>query len=277
MSAHESLRAGRLDEALAELNAEVRKNPARAEHRIFLFQLHAVMGQWEKAFSQLKVLADLDSKTTTMVQTYREALRCAALRNEIFAGLKSPLLFGEPEPWMALMLEALKLGATGHAAQAAAVRAQALESAPTSAGVINGQPFTWIADADSRLGPMLEVIVNGRLYWMPFHRIKAIRVDKPTDLRDLVWLPAFVTLESGTELASLIPTRYPGSENSSDGHIRLARKTEWDEQTEGTFHGRGQRVLATDAEEVPLLDVREITFAERPADPATAGSATPTT
>ncbi len=46
MQAEESLREGRLQDALAELQAQVRKEPANAKYRIFLFQLLAVLGQW---------------------------------------------------------------------------------------------------------------------------------------------------------------------------------------------------------------------------------------
>ena len=60
------------------------------------------------------------------------------------------------------------------------------------------------------------------------------------------------------DIAALLPVRYPGSETDADGAIRLARKTEWQEVSAKTFHGRGQRMLATDVEEYSLLNVREI-------------------
>ena len=54
------------------------------------------------------------------------------------------------------------------------------------------------------------------------------------------------------------PTRYPGSESSEDNQIRLARKTEWLEKAEEVYLGLGQRMLATNEEEFPLMAVREI-------------------
>ncbi|UCF95295.1 MAG: hypothetical protein JSW39_14460, partial [Desulfobacterales bacterium] len=56
----------------------------------------------------------------------------------------------------------------------------------------------------------------------------------------------------------LIPTRYPGSENAPDASIQLARTTEWKELRDGVYQGRGQRMLTTDRDDYPLLDVREI-------------------
>ena len=78
----------------------------------------------------------------------------------------------------------------GQFAAAARLREQAFAAAPATCGRVDGQSFQWIADADSRLGPMLEVIIADRYFWVPFCRIRRIALEKPTDLRDLVWLPA---------------------------------------------------------------------------------------
>jgi type VI secretion system protein ImpE len=270
LTPEECLRAGQLDDCLGLLQDQVRRNPASREYRTFLFQLQAVLGQWQRALNQLQVLADMGSDLEPMVRTYREAVQCEALRAEVFAGRRSPLLFGEPEPWTALMLKALQLDAGGPNAEAEALRAQALELAPTTAGTLNGQPFDWIADADSRLGPILELITGGKYYWLPLHRVTAIRIDQPVDLRDLVWTPAFVTLSNGGELASLVPSRYPGSESATDGSLKLGRRTEWQSRGQDTFFGVGQRLLATDRGELPLLEVREIQLSA-PAGAASAG------
>jgi len=247
-----------LQEALAELQAQVRKEPANAKYRVFLVQLLAVLGQWERALNQLNVLGEMDAASLPMVQTYREAIRCELLRADVFAGQRSPLVFGDPEPWVALMLEALRLTAEGHPAQARAVRDQAFEAATATPGTLDGQPFEWLADADPRLGPMLEVIVNGRYYWIPFQRVRAIQLEQPTDLRDFVWMPAQFTWANGGEAVGLIPARYPESHASADPLVQLGRKTEWLEGQAGIGLGLGQRMLATDQGEYSLLDIRHI-------------------
>ena len=76
----------------------------------------------------------------------------------------------------------------------------------------------------------------------------------------MVWIPARLQFENGGESVALIPTRYPGSAASADGLIALARKTIWEEITSDSHRGLGQRVLATDADEVPLLEARTITL-----------------
>lgn len=252
------LKEGRLADALSGVQDQVRKSPADAKHRIFLFQLLAITGDWERAATQLAVVGEMDSQALPMVQTYREALRCEALRARIFAGEKTPLVFGDPEDWLARLLEAARLTAQGHHAEAEALRGEALEQAPALPGEIDGQPFEWIADADSRLGPVCEAIFNGKYYWVPFHRLQAISVEPPTDLRDFVWMPARLTFANGGESVALIPTRYPGSEKHAESEVRLARKTDWLQSAEGTYLGLGQRMFATDQGEYPLMDVRHI-------------------
>lgn len=258
----ELLAERRLQPALTRLQDQVRREPANPKHRIFLFQLLAVMGQWERALNQLNVLEEMDAGSLPMVQTYREALRCEMLRAEVFAGRRSPLIFGDPEPWVALLLEALRLTAEGHHQQAASIREQAFEMAPATPGMIDRQTFAWIADADARLGPVLETIINGRYFWVPFQRIASVKLEAPADLRDLVWTPAFFTWNNGGETVGLIPTRYPGSQTSEDPALQLSHKTEWLEPADGVYIGMGQRMLASDGGEHPLLDVRLLQLGE---------------
>ena len=268
MLAEQSLREGRLDEALAQLQDQVRKHPADSKYRIFLFQLLAVLGDWKRALTQLNVLSDLDDATLAMVQTYREAIRCELLREEIFAGKHPPLFFGEPQPWMALLVESLRLAAQGNAAQSQALRTQAFEDAPVTAGTIDGKPFQWIADADMRLGPIIEAVINGGYYWLPVHNLQKIDIVQPEDLRDFVWTAAYFTLTNGGQIVGLIPSRYIGSHTSDDPQITLARRTEWLDQGDGVYFGLGQRILTTDAGDFPLLDVRSIELTPIDADTA---------
>src|SRR6185369_3438799 len=257
-AAEESVRAGRLEEALADLQGQVRKQPSDPRLRVFLFQLLAVMGQWERAMTQLKVAADMDSKAIPMRETYKEALACEALRAEVFAGRRTPLLFGKPAEWIATLVQALQLTAAGKFEEAAALRDRAFADAPATSGNADNQPFAWISDADSRLGPVLEAIVNGKYYWIPFSRLREIKIEKPVDLRDIVWTPAQLMFANGGETVALIPTRYPGSESAAASSVVMARSTEWTEHPGSTFLGLGQRLLTTDQGELGLMDLRLI-------------------
>ena len=258
MQAEELLQAGQLGEALAALEAEVRADPTNAKLRVFLFQLLSVLGDWERALTQLNVAVELDSMNLLMAQVCRAALNCEALRAEIFAGKRSPLVFGEPDEWMGLLVQANQMTAEGKYEASQKLRERAFNAATAIPGSIDSQRFEWISDADSRLGPVLEAIFDGKYYWVPFMATKRIQIDPPTDLRDAVWIPAHFTWVNGGETAGLIPTRYPDSEASEDNAIRLARKTEWVEQPGDLYLGLGQRMFATDKDEFPLLQIRQI-------------------
>jgi type VI secretion system protein ImpE len=101
MDAEDFVAQGRLDDALKSLQDVVRRNPADAKWRVFLFQLLAVRGEWDRALNQLNVAAELDPLNLAMAQTYREALACEALRSAVFSGARSPVVFGTPSQWTA--------------------------------------------------------------------------------------------------------------------------------------------------------------------------------
>jgi type VI secretion system protein ImpE len=267
--AEQALRDGDALKALKLLTDQVRSKPQDAKLRVFMFQLLCVLGQWERALNQLNVSLELDAGTLPMVQTYREAIACETLRLQVFAGKKVPMLFGEPETWVALLIEALLREGRGEADAARTLRAQAMEQAPATAGQIDGKAFEWIADADSRLGPTLEAVINGRYYWLPINRLAKVEIDPPQDLRDRVWMPAHFEFTNGGEVVGLIPTRYPDTELSSGDLPALARSTEWREAAPGDFVGLGQRLLSTDEADHALMDVRSITLTPAPpAEPA---------
>jgi type VI secretion system protein ImpE len=265
-TAEQCLREGDPSAALARLQEDVRARPSDAKLRVFLFQLLCVTGQWERALNQLAVATELDATALAMAQAYGEAVRCEAMRREVFAGRKAPLVFGHPEQWLALLIESLLVAAQGEAERSERLRLAAFEEAPATPGTINDQPFEWIADADSRIGPVLEAVINGRYYWVPFNRLRMITVEEPADLRDVVWMPAHLQFENGGDSVALLPTRYPGSEASGDGLLQLARKTVWEETAPDHHRGLGQRVLTTDAADVPLMDVRTVILTSGAAD-----------
>ena len=112
-AAEQSLKSGDPAAALAQLQEQVRAKPADSRLRIFLFQLLCVTGQWDRALTQLGVASNLDPEALAMAQTYGDAVRCEGVRDEVFAGRKSPLIFGEPEQWLALLIESLLVAARG--------------------------------------------------------------------------------------------------------------------------------------------------------------------
>lgn len=258
MTADEHLQAGRLEECLAVLQDSVRNQPGDARLRAFLFQLFCVLGQWDRAQNQLEVLAGLKDESLLLARVYQAVIQCEGHRAEVFSGKRAPVLFGEPAEWMSWLVRAGQLVAQEQFEAAAELRDQALDAAPATPGKINDKECAWVADADTRLGPMTEIIMQGTYYWVPFCRIQRIEMKPPKDLRDLVWVPANFTWTNGGEASGFLPTRYPGTESSTDGSLRLARKTEWIEKPSGYSMGLGQRLWATDRDDLPLLETRTV-------------------
>lgn len=267
MTPEELLKAGQIEQCLTEVEKRVRAAPADGKVRVMLFQVLAVLGDWDRAINQLEVTSELDAENQLMAQVYRAVMLCEKFREEVWLGKRAPLILGEPEEWLGMMVQAVTMDGQGKHEAASELRAKAFEAAPVTSGTIEVGPaeegatphaFEWIADADEALGPILEALVDGKYYWVPWNRIKMLRLEVPSDLRDTVWMPGQIVLASGGEKVALIPSRYPGSHKKSwDVGIRMGRKTEF--VTDG---GRerpiGQRMFATDAGEFALLETRAV-------------------
>jgi len=260
MTAATLLQQGDLRGALTELQDKVRAQPEKAELRIFLFQLLSVLGQWDRALTQLETAGQLDAGALAMVAMYKQVISCERFREAVFKGTQEPVIFGQPEAWLALLVQALKLTANGQYLKSQELREQAFELAPAISGFVDDTPIEWLADSDSRLGPVFEVIIDGRYFWVPMQRIRTIIIEKPVDLRDMVWLPAHFTWANGGESYGVIPGRYPESYQNDEPLFALSRKTAWQDVGDGLYLGLGQKTLTTDVAEFALMDIRSIRF-----------------
>jgi type VI secretion system protein ImpE len=248
---------GDLDAALGAVMDEVRAKPSALAPRLALFQLAALVGDWSRAAKQLQALAEIDAEAAPMAQTYAAAIEAESVRRAVFAGAERPVCLGEPPAWMAMLSEALALDERGAGTAAGELRERALAEAEAVAGTANGAPFAWIMDADVRLGPILELVVDGRYRWLPLAQLRELRADPPKDHTGLIWARVGLTLRGGGEIAALVPVRYPGSEQVADPQVRLGRLTTWADEPGGQF-GSGQRIMATDAGDHPFLELRRI-------------------
>jgi len=234
MHARQLFQAGRLDEAIEALGAEVRDNPTDAQRRSFLFELLCFAGQYDRAEKQLNVLASAGRDAEMGALLYHAALHAERLRQEMFEKQNFPLT-----------------------------------SARVVGGTINGQAFTSITDADPRIGPRLEVFSAGQYMWLPFEHLATVRMEAPKRLRDLLWAPAIVRPNEsfkGLEMGeALIPAIAPLTWRARDGNVRLGRVTEWVELEDGGQAPIGQKMLLVDDEEFPILELRELEIALAPA------------
>jgi type VI secretion system protein ImpE len=163
---------------------------------------------------------------------------------------------------MAGMVDAVRLIANGKGDAARNGRDAALEGAPETPCEVNGEAVDWLADADSRLGPIIEAFIEGKYLWVPMQRIRSVAFGKRTHVLDAIWAPADFEWTNGGTAEGLIPVRYPGSESHPDAMVKVGRSTEWSEPVEGYAVGSGHRVYATAERDYPLADLKAIHFKE---------------
>ncbi|MGS0573154.1 type VI secretion system accessory protein TagJ [Xanthomonas oryzae] len=253
------LKAGDPAQSLATAKDWVRQCPADAQARIGLFQLLAVAGQWQRAQQQLRLAAELDQGWGGVVAAYVRILDAELEREQVLAGRMMPLMPGQVPPWQQDLLQALQHDRDGEPGQAARRRVLALTQADAIAGHIDGRRFDWLADADPRFGPCLEVILEVGYAWVPFVQLRSLRFEAPTNLRDLLWQSVDIQWHDGTRSRGVVPCRYPGSQHSEQGAIRLGQRTEWKGEALSAC-GLGQRLLAGSEDDYPVLDIRHIAF-----------------
>lgn len=227
-SAQALFTSGRLEDAIAQLGAELREHPTDAQRRSFLFELLALAGQYDRASRQLDILATASPMAEAGASVYRAALQAERVREHMFEAGDYPT---------------------------------ATAPAPV-AGTCNGTPFTAIEDADPRVGARLEVMAGGRYLWIPFAHLASVVIEAPARLRDVHWLSARIATGPSVkdmELGQvLLPALSPAVWKHTDPELRLGRATDWEELPDGDFAPVGQKMLRLDDQLVPLADVREL-------------------
>ena len=254
------LRQADVDGARAALVEAVRSAPGDQRLRMFLFQLLAIGGEWDKARNQLQSLTQLSSEAQMLSVTYNQVIDAEKAREAVFAGTAdAQLLMGEGG-WAEGVAQAMAKFARGESAEGEALRDAAFDQAPEMPGTCDGRRFEWVSDCDSRFGPTFEVILGGKYGLLPFDVVKSIESTGPEDLRDTIWYPVEMEFRNGHSAAAILPARYPGSEKAVSGLERLGRVTEWTERDWGQ-QGSGQRVWTfSDDGDCGILEFRKIEF-----------------
>jgi type VI secretion system protein ImpE len=122
-----------------------------------------------------------------------------------------------------------------------------------------------LSDGDPRIGSNLEVFAAGSYMWIPFALLTSIEIAPPKRLRDLLWLPAKVRTSDKYEDRELgevlLPVLTPFAGQAKDPSVRLGRATVWEETDEGEAIPVGQKILLSDDEEWPILELRNVQIA----------------
>ncbi|WP_454743629.1 type VI secretion system accessory protein TagJ [Cupriavidus necator] len=135
-----------------------------------------------------------------------------------------------------------------------------------AAGATNLGPFRRLKDGDDRLGPMVEVFLGARYFWIPFESIARIDLTPVAYLLDRVWRPVVVLLRDGRRLAGFLPARYIGSESATDA-LKLGYRSLWTPLD--AFHkvGLGERQYCFECGCWPLSRLTMIRFPSSATEP----------
>lgn len=273
MNASPLFDAGRLQEAIEAQTRAVKANPVDPNGRVFLFTLLAFAGNLERARRQIEAVSYGDPGRDCGVLVYRLLLDAEEARRQLFRDGVPPHFLARPPAHVSLRLEAVRRLRANEHAEAARLLGQAAAASPALRGELNGKPFNSLHDTDDLFGPVLEVMVRDRYYWLPLEQVRSLTANAPRFPRDLIWLPAHLKLQDGQPGEVFLPVLYPGSHEQEDERVQLGRVTRWAGPDDGPVRGFGARVFEADEEEVCLLEWRQLTV--RPPAAGTGGSPPP--
>lgn len=256
MTAGDLYHEGRLGDALAAAIQDVRQHPTDTARRWLLAELLCVSGDWDRADKQLDALNPPDAPTSLAVAAFRQLIRAEIARHQVFHEGRMPEFIEPPSVAIQHHLRALVALREQQPAEARRWVAEAVAARPALRGKCDGVPFAAFGDTDECTASFLEVhSARGKYYWVPFELIERLELHPPQRPRDLLWRPVHLVVRgtSGSEL--FLPVVYIATYAEGDDAARLARATSWRDRDDGPVVGIGQRVLAADDRDVPLLEL----------------------
>ena len=261
MTPSELYQAGQLQEAVTAALDGVKKHPTDVQRRGQLCEFLCLAGDLERADRQLDLIGQQDPQAVVGLSLWRQLIRAATARHEVFTQGRAPELLGEPSDNLQLYLRALIALRGNQNKEAAALLAQAEETRPKLSGVCDGQPFADFRDLDDRLAGLCEVLTStGKYYWIPLSRIRVLEIRAPQRPRDLLWCQAFMSVEEGPEGEVYLPTIYPGTAETNDAQLQLGRGTAWQESEHAVVCGQGLRMFLVGDEDRTILEMKHIEF-----------------
>jgi type VI secretion system protein ImpE len=255
MTASELYQAGQLAEAIAAQVDEVRSHPADQSRRLFLFELLAFAGDLDRARKHLDALHFDEPELALATQRYHMVLDAEQARRKLFQGVP-PGHLAEPSEHLKLRWLAVEALRHDRPAEAVELLDRATEAMPTITGHLNGTPFDEMRDIDDLFAGVLEVFSKNAYYWVPLELIQNVSMNAPKFPRDLLSIPARLTLRDGSTGEVFLPALYPGTHTHTDDAIKLGRLTDWNAVENGPVLGVGQHTYLVDEGDMGLIDWR---------------------
>jgi type VI secretion system protein ImpE len=258
MNATDFYKAGRLQAAIDEQLLAVKANPTDLGKRMFLFELSAFAGDWERAKRQIDAMQSPDPAMLRTIVNYKACLECEDHRRKVFQEGIMPNFLVDPPEWLYFRLEAIKLMKAGELTQAREVLEKCDAEAPPPSLSWNGQEAATIRDCDDIYGPILEVYANGGYFWLPLEQVDGITANPPKAPRDLIWFPAKVSVKGGPVGDAFLPVLYPQSYAADKDLVKLGRETEWNAAEGAPVRGVGLRLFLVGEEAIPTPELRQL-------------------
>jgi len=257
LSAKDCYLEGRLTAAIAAIAEEIRSEPNNANKRAFLVELLCFNGDFERADKQLNTLVTLDPNVALTVGTWRQLIRAAQARCDVYDSGAIPEVIERPTPRIQNSL-ALLLAQRENRTNDCAELIAKIEAETTSEGChINGQLVGDLRDLDDVNAGVLEVLAsNGKYFWVDFSQVIELHFSPPERPLDLLWRKASLTLTNGTEGEVFIPAVYHGIKNDDDA-TKLGRKTHWLEH-ESVVRGQGLRTWLVGDDDLSIMDITSL-------------------
>jgi type VI secretion system protein ImpE len=267
MNAKELYQAGRLADAIAAAVAEVKKNPADTGLRLFLAELAAFAGDFDRTERQLEALTLQDPQLAMEVATFRQLLRAEEWRQQFYREGRVPEVLDLPSPQLQCRLEASIRIREGQPGEAAKLLQAAEAERPAVRGTSGGKAFDDLRDVDDLTSSIFEVLTTtGKYYWIPMDQVESMEFRPPKRPRDLLWREVHMIVRNGPDGVVYLPVLYAGAAQESDDQIRLGRMTDWRGSDEEPVRGVGQRVYLVGEDDKSILELEQLTF-EEPGEP----------
>jgi type VI secretion system protein ImpE len=258
MKASELYQAGKLQDALSAQIEEVKADPVNPDKRLFLFTLWLFAGDLDKARRQLDAVKYGDIQVDAAVDRYKKLMEAEAKRRRLFTESLQPSFFMDAPESTAWRLDAINRMRENRLDEAASLVQKANEALPSLRGELNQKKFDGIRDFDDLFAGIVEVMAQGEYFWVPIEEILALGMNEPKTPRDLIYIPARLTLIGGQEGEVFLPALYPNTYQHSDDAVRLGRAFDVKQVAEGLTLGQGQRNYLVGEDAVGLLEWRQL-------------------
>jgi type VI secretion system protein ImpE len=253
-----------IEAMLAESLVCTKQTPQNWRPHWMAFQWACITGQWDIALTMLEQCAMLAPQFCPSIDQYRGCLRAECHRASVFHSQSAcraarPNFLSGTRRWVKRQLGLLQSGHDGGLLAAKHDYNLEADKSWNLPGTSNLGAFAWLHDGDDRLGPISEIFLGGRYFWVPFESMAEMTLTPVVCVLDRVWRPVEILLWDGTKCAGFLPARYIGSQWTDD-ELKLGHRTLWIWLNSSQQAGLGERQLCSEQRCWPLSQLTIVRF-----------------